>query len=528
MIYEKCQDRIDNGKVVCYNHHVVSSGHGGIGIRARLRGVSLTGYEFKSRWPHDNKNLVFRDEPRFFLYPRFLFLVYIYKPHFYRRCGMQRNDGRQNDELRTHEIILDFVPTASGSCLIRTGETRVICTASVEESVPPFLKGKGEGWLTAEYAMLPASTGRRKARDGIKKDGRGVEISRLVGRSLRQALDRQYLGERTITIDCDVLTADGGTRTAAITGGYVALALAVEKLMNEGKLKESPIIHQIAAVSAGIVDGVPCLDLCYTEDSTAETDMNFIVNEKGSFIEVQGTGEGRAFSMDELNSLLSLGLSGTRQLIELQNEVLKDRIKHQVSKRTLVIASNNNHKIGEIKTMLGNRFNVLSMEEAGFNGDIDETGKTFEENAVIKAQAIAKATGYAALGDDSGLSVAALNGAPGVYSARYAGEHGNDAANNKLLISNLKDIPKPWNAEFVCAMALVLPGGYKHVVRGTCPGTVIEDARGTGGFGYDPHFLYETGETFAEMSQENKNRISHRAHAIEKMIAELDTLCLPS
>ena len=146
---------------------------------------------------------------------------------------MTRDDGRKTDELRSHEIILDFVPTAAGSCLIRTGNTRVICTASIEDTVPPFLKGKGEGWLTAEYAMLPASTGRRKSRDGIKKDGRGVEISRLIGRSLRQALDRRYLGERTVTIDCDVLTADGGTRTAAITGRYVALAMAVKQPLSD-------------------------------------------------------------------------------------------------------------------------------------------------------------------------------------------------------------------------------------------------------------------------------------------------------
>ena len=441
---------------------------------------------------------------------------------------MPRKDGRAANEMRPHEIIVDFVPTAAGSCLIRTGETRVICTASVEDSVPPFLKGKGEGWLTAEYAMLPASTGRRKSRDGVKKDGRGVEISRLIGRALRQAVDRRYLGERTITIDCDVLTADGGTRTAAITGGYVALALAVDKLLRSGQLRESPIIHQIAAVSAGIVDGEPCLDLCYTEDSGAQTDMNFIVNEQGHFIEIQGTGEGRAFTPDELNALLALGVSGCRQLIELQTNTLETCVLPADRKRTLVIASNNAHKVSEIRTMLGDRFRVLSMGEAGCTDDIEENGKTFEENAQIKARAVARATGCAALGDDSGLSVDALDGAPGVYSARYAGEHGNDAANNALLIRNLAGIPQPWTAKFVCAMALALPGGYTRVVRGECSGLIIEDARGTGGFGYDPHFLYESGKTFAEMAQEDKNRISHRANAMALMMKELDTLCRPS
>ena len=159
----------------------------------------------------------------------------------------------------------------------------------------------------------------------------------------------------------------------------------------------------------------------------------------------------------------------------------------------LILASNNAHKISELRTMVGERFNILSMSEAGFDGDIDETGSTFEENALIKARTIAKATGFAALGDDSGLTVEALNGAPGVYSARYAGEHGNDLANNQLLIRNMQGHPKPWNAEFVCAIALALPGGYSRVVRGTCPGTIIEEARGSGGFGYDPHFLHETG-----------------------------------
>ena len=440
---------------------------------------------------------------------------------------MQRTDGRRNDELRTHEVIPGFVPTAAGSCLIRTGNTRVICTASVEETVPPFLKGKGEGWLTAEYAMLPASTGRRKARDGIKKDGRGVEISRLIGRALRQAVDRRYLGERTITIDCDVLTADGGTRTAAITGGYIALALAVEGLIKAGKLKESPIIHQIAAVSAGIVDDTACLDLCYEEDSSAETDMNFIMNECGEFIEVQGTGEGRAFSMNELGALIRLGTSGCRELIRLQSDVLRSVDDPAEKKRTVVIASNNAHKVSELRTMLGDRFHVLSMQEAGFDEEIEETGTSFEENALIKAKAIARATGYTALGDDSGLAVASLNGAPGVYSARYAGVHGDDAANNALLIRNLQGIPQPWNAEFVCAIALALPGGYTRVVRGTCPGTITEHARGTGGFGYDPHFVCETGETFAEIAQEDKNRISHRARAMELMKKELSKICRP-
>ena len=438
---------------------------------------------------------------------------------------MARPDNRNPNELRRCKIIPDFVSTADGSCLIETGGTRVICTASVEETVPPFLKGKNLGWLTAEYAMLPASTGRRKARDGLKKDGRGVEISRLIGRALRQAVDRRFLGERTVTIDCDVLEADGGTRTASITGGFVALCCAVDKLIKAGKLKESPIIHQIAAVSAGIVEDIPCLDLCYLEDSAAQTDMNFVMDETGAFIELQGTGEGRAFTREELNQILALGEKGIRELHARQRQALGERARHIAPRRTLVIASNNAHKIQEISDMVEDRLRVISMKEAGFEGDIDENGETFEENAVIKARAVAKATGYCALGDDSGLSVDALDGAPGVHSARYCGRHGDDKANNDLLIANMADIPaEDRTAEFVCAMALSLPNGEVKTVRGTCPGVITFTPRGNGGFGYDPYFEYLSGETFAEMAQEEKNRISHRANAMRLMIPYLEEL----
>ncbi len=438
---------------------------------------------------------------------------------------MSRPDNRNPNELRPCEITVGFVGTADGSCLIRCGGTRVICTASVEESVPPFLKGKNVGWLTAEYNMLPASTGRRKARDGIKKDGRGVEISRLIGRALRQAVDRRFLGERTVTIDCDVLEADGGTRTASITGGFVALVCAIDKLIKQGKLKESPIVHQIAAVSAGIVDDVPSLDLCYLEDSAAQTDMNFVMDETGAFVELQGTGEGRAFSRNELSQILALGEKGIRELQAIQREALGEMARHIAPKRTVVIASNNAHKIQEISDMLEDRLNVLSMKEAGFDEDIDENGDTFEENAIIKARAVAKATGFCALGDDSGLSVDALDGAPGVHSARYCGHHGDDKANNDLLIANMADIPaEDRTAEFVCAMALSLPNGEVKTVRGTCPGVITFTPRGEGGFGYDPYFEYLSGETFAEMAQEEKNRISHRAQAMQLMLPYLEEL----
>lgn len=430
---------------------------------------------------------------------------------------MPRFDGRMPEEPRKCTIIPGFVGTADGSCLIETGKTRVICTASAEEGVPPFLTGKGRGWVTAEYAMLPASTGRRKARDGIKKDGRGVEIQRLIGRSLRQAVDFAALGERTITLDCDVLEADGGTRTASITGGFVALTLAVDKLIKAGKLTKSPIIRQVAAISAGVVGDIPCLDLCYVEDSSAQVDMNLVMNDLGEFIEVQGTGEGRAYTRRELDSLLSLGEAGIRSLMAAQREALGEAARRIAPKPLLIAATGNAHKLRELTALFGNWFEVKSMKEAGFTQEIEENGQTFRENAVIKAEAVCRATGHWALADDSGLWVDALNGAPGVYSARYAGEHGNDGANNALLLKNMENVTNR-GAKFVSAIALAGPGKETVVAEGECPGTILREPRGTDGFGYDPLFLYETGLTFAQMPAEEKNKVSHRARAAEKML----------
>ena len=229
-----------------------------------------------------------------------------------------RKDGREDNELRPITLIRDFTDTKGGSVLIRWGNTRVLCTALLEEGTMPFLKGTGKGWLTAEYAMLPSSTGNRKKRDYLKQDGRSTEIQRLIGRSLRAGVDMMKLGERVIYVDCDVLQADGGTRTASITGAYVAVALGVQKWLREGRLEEDPMIHRIAAVSVGIVNDRPMLDLCYGEDSAAQVDMNLVMDETGAFIEVQGTGEGRAFSRTELDALLSLGESGIRALMEKQ------------------------------------------------------------------------------------------------------------------------------------------------------------------------------------------------------------------
>ena len=428
-----------------------------------------------------------------------------------------RFDGREPDQQRAVSIQTDFVSTAAGSCLIATGGTRVICTASVEEAVPPFLKGKGQGWVTAEYAMLPASTGTRKKRDGIKKDGRGVEIQRLIGRALRQAVDLKALGERTITLDCDVLEADGGTRTASITGAMVALTGAVDRLIREGKLIASPLRHQIAAISAGIVGNTPCLDLCYQEDSQAQVDMNFVMNEKGEMIEIQGTGEGRAFSRKELDQLIAYGEKGIRELMEAQRAALGERKELLCAKPVLLAATGNAHKLKELQHIFAEYYRILPMSAAGFAEDIEENGSTFAENALIKAEAGCAATGLPAIADDSGLMVTALDGEPGVYSARYAGKHGDDEANNDLLLRKMENVTDR-GAFFACALALVRPGEQPLIAEGRCPGTILRERRGTGGFGYDPLFLYEPlGKTFAEVNEEEKNAISHRARACEKM-----------
>lgn len=235
-----------------------------------------------------------------------------------------RPSGRAAHAMRTLRITQGYTRHAEGSVLIECGDTKVICTASVLEKVPPHKKNSGEGWVTAEYGMLPRSTGTRTDREAArgKQSGRTQEIQRLIGRSLRAVVDLARLGERTIHIDCDVIQADGGTRTASITGAYVALADAVNWLIKEGKLAESPLLDHVAAISVGIYQGVPVLDLDYAEDSDCDTDMNVVMTGKGGLIEVQGTAEGETFSRKELNELLDLAADGIRQLVEAQKSVL--------------------------------------------------------------------------------------------------------------------------------------------------------------------------------------------------------------
>ncbi len=235
-----------------------------------------------------------------------------------------RPSNRAADEPRPIRITRQFTKHAEGSVLVEFGDTRVICTASVEERVPPFLKGKGRGWVTAEYGMLPRATHTRSSREASRgrQEGRTMEIQRLIGRALRSVIDLEALGERTITLDCDVIQADGGTRTAAITGGFVALADAVRHLMGRKQIRKNPLHGQVASISVGIYRGEPVLDLDYAEDSEAETDMNVVMNDAGAFVELQGTAEGHAFRIEELQAMLNLARAGIEHLLRKQREVL--------------------------------------------------------------------------------------------------------------------------------------------------------------------------------------------------------------
>lgn len=232
-----------------------------------------------------------------------------------------RIDNRKSDQIRNIKITNNYLMSPQGSVLIEMGNTKVICTASVEETTARHLKGTGQGWVTAEYGMLPGSTGTRKRRDVGKIDGRTVEIQRLIGRSLRAVVDMKLLGERTIWIDCDVIQADGGTRTASITGSFIAMVEAMKWMKKEGLIKELPVKNFVSAISVGIVEDVPMMDLCYYEDAAAQVDMNLVMTDKGEYVEIQGTGEESTFSPGQLETLLALGAKGCSQLFEDQKDI---------------------------------------------------------------------------------------------------------------------------------------------------------------------------------------------------------------
>ena len=442
---------------------------------------------------------------------------------------MARIDNRKNDQIRDIKITRNYTKYAEGSVLIEMGSTKVICTASIEDKVPPFLRNTGTGWINAEYSMLPRSTQQRKIRDASrgKIDGRSQEIQRLIGRAIRSVVDLDKLGERTIWIDCDVIQADGGTRTASITGAFVAVLDAINKLHKEKAIKHMPVRNFVSAISVGIVNGEYLLDLCYEEDSNAQVDMNIIMTDKGEFVELQGTGEECPFSRKDLEKLLELGEKGNKMLLKAQREALgeiADEILGVEYGDEVVIATNNAHKLEEIGDILSDLdYKIYSLKDVNLDGiEIVEDGKTFEHNALIKARTIAKKTNMIAISDDSGLEVDAIGKKPGIYSARFAGENATDEENRQKLIKSLKNIPMSQrSARFVSAIAVVFPDGKEFVVRGTCEGNIGFEEKGKNGFGYDSLFIVDGyNKTFAEIPSSVKNAISHRANALKLMKVE--------
>ena len=360
--------------------------------------------------------------------------------------------------------------------------------------------------------------GDRKQRDVTKgrPDGRTVEIQRLIGRALRGVVDFEKLGERTVWIDCDVLEADGGTRCAAITGGYVALELALNGLIAEGLLETLPLNESVAAVSCGIVEGEAALDLDYPEDSTAEVDMNVVMTGDGGLVEVQATAERTPLSRASLDELL--GLAAARDRAAARGPARRRGADGLRGRMRLVLASRNAHKLRELGPLLEPNELVPMPDHIELP---PEDGATFEENALGKARAVAAATGETAVADDSGIEAAALGGAPGIRSARYAGERATDEQN---LAKLLREVPPDGDTRvaYVCALAMVHPGGLGGAwSRAAARAGSTHEPRGRGGFGYDPAFVpddYDDGRTMAELSAEEKDAISHRGRAARALM----------
>lgn len=444
-----------------------------------------------------------------------------------------RHDGRKNTAIRDVSFETDYLLYPEGSVLVTFGQTKVIVNATVEAHVPPFLRDTGTGWVTAEYSMLPRATHTRNRRESSKGKvtGRTMEIQRLIGRSLRSVIDLEKLGERSIVVDCDVIQADGGTRTASITGAFIAMTLAVNTLIENGELTSNPVKEHLAAVSVGkLPSGELVTDLDYIEDSSADVDCNVVMTESMQLVEIQGTGEEATFSRKELNELLDLAETSIKELIHLQKQALAFRNMEEnrssdIAQNEILVATKNAGKAKEFEAIFAQKgYQVTTLLDYPEIEDVEETGKTFEENARLKAEVIANKLNRIVLADDSGLKVDALGGQPGVYSARFAGEMKSDAANNAKLLHELTDIEKEKRtAQFHCTLALASPNKETLIVTGEVPGIIGTIPRGDNGFGYDPlFFVPEMDKTMAELTSVEKNEISHRAMAIVELDSKLD------
>ena len=388
---------------------------------------------------------------------------------------MMRHDGRNVQDLRKITIETNVLKHPEGSVLISFGDTKVICAATVEETVPPFLKGTGKGWVTAEYSMLPRATNTRNRRESSKGklSGRTMEIQRLIGRSLRAVVDLEKLGERSIIVDCDVIQADGGTRTASITGAFVALRLAIEKLLQKKVLANDPIKEHLAAISVGILaDGTCVTDLDYHEDVAAEVDMNLVMTESGKFVEIQGTGEEATFDGEQLNEMLVYGKTAIESLIFEQK-------------------------------------NVLLSEWS------DTTPEPTEKTIVIATRNAGKAEEFRSLFAKEGYTVKTLFDYPEIPDV----EEKSDAANNAKLLFELTDVAdEERTAQFHCTLVFAEPNKESLVVEAEWPGRIGRIPKGENGFGYDPLFIPDGyTQTAAEISSEEKNNHSHRGLAMAKL-----------
>ena len=401
--------------------------------------------------------------------------------------------------------------------------------------------------------MLPGSSPERVDREAArgKQSGRTQEIQRLIGRSLRAVTDLSLMPDVQITVDCDVLQADGGTRTASISGGWIALHDACSRLVASGQLSKHPVLQPCAAISVGVIDGTPMLDLEYAEDVRAEVDMNVVMTGDGRFVELQGTAEGLAFTRPDLDALLGLAEDGIAEIIVAQREMVAEPPLPRVAvlKLPVVVATQNADKAREITEIfvarLGEPLVAYSLDGIAFvldradqigasvaaltvpaeAPDVEETGETLEENARIKARALADALGVPAIADDTGLEVDALGGRPGVHSARYAGEHASYAENVAKLTAELAGVaPADRTARFATVALARTPDGREVIARGEVEGAIVEQARGDRGFGYDPVFvpLEGDGRTFAEMTVAEKHAVSHRGRAFRALADALE------
>ena len=429
---------------------------------------------------------------------------------------MIRHTGRTPRELRNIQIKTNVFKYPEGSVVISFGDTEVICNATVQPQASKQT-ASGQGWISVEYNQLPRATGQRQSR---KSPAAAETIAETIGKALRGVCDLSRLAEREIVIDCDVVQADGGTQSASLTGAFVALRLAVNRLLAQNELANDPIRENVAGVGVALLpDGTCVLDPDEYEEEQALVGMSLVMNEGGDFLSIQAFGADTSFSGNDLNELLHYGAVGIESLIASQKEALVDKT-HEVPEKTIVIATGNVGKSKEFAALFGAAgYEIKTLKDFPDLPDVAETGTTFEANARLKAETISQLIQQPVLADDSGLCVDALSGMPGVYSARFAGEQKSDAANNAKLLHELYDVPdEKRGAHFHCTLVFAAPQKDSLVVSADWYGRIGRIPRGDYGFGYDPLFIPDGMEkTSAELLPAEKNHLSHRGQAMAKL-----------